>query len=154
VRLSPTLFYSMLGGVASEKQAETMVLKHLRNESEFCVTSDSKKCPFAIPSIARNDPAFPDNDYWRGRIWGPMSFLTYLSLRSYEGQVFEQARKDLCSQTNRLLLQNWLAYGHVQENYNAVTGEGCDVGNADAFYHWGALNGFVCLMEAGFISPW
>ncbi len=28
-----------------------------------------------LPSIARNDVAYKDNVYWRGRIWGPMNFL-------------------------------------------------------------------------------
>jgi len=32
-----------------------------------------------IPSIAIDDPAFPDQDYWRGRIWGPMNYLVYLA---------------------------------------------------------------------------
>jgi len=39
---------------------------------------------FVIPSIARNDPAFKDQQYWRGRIWGPMNYLVYLGLRNYD----------------------------------------------------------------------
>ena len=54
-----------------------MVKEHLLNPDEFYGE-------WMIPSIARNDPAFKDQDYWRGRIWGPMNFLVYLGLRNYD----------------------------------------------------------------------
>ena len=34
-----------------------------------------------LPAVTRDDPAFHDNVYWRGRTWPPLNFLTYLSLR-------------------------------------------------------------------------
>ncbi|WP_425460037.1 MGH1-like glycoside hydrolase domain-containing protein [Exilibacterium tricleocarpae] len=34
-----------------------------------------------MPSIARNDPSFKDNTYWRGRIWAPMNFLGSVGLK-------------------------------------------------------------------------
>lgn len=81
VRLSPTSFYPLISHHPKKEQA-LMMLKHLVNESEFCV---SDQCPFSIPSISRNDPAFHgkkkylstylDNDYWRGRTWAPMNML-------------------------------------------------------------------------------
>jgi len=46
-----------------------------------------------------------------------------------------------------LLLNSWNKDGSVYENYNAIAGQGDDVGNADAFYHWGALLGFMSLLE-------
>jgi len=43
----------------------------------------------------------------------------------------------------------------VYENYNAETGRGDDAGSwSDEFYHWGALLGFISLMEKGYVpSP-
>ena len=41
--------------------------------------------------------------------------------------------------------------GYVFENYSATTGDGDDVVNSDKFYHWGALLGFIALMEEGYI---
>jgi hypothetical protein len=35
------------------------------------------------------------------------------------------------------------------ENYNSVTGVGCDVGSAIPFYHWGALTALIPLDYAG-----
>lgn len=99
--------------------------------------------------IARNDPAYPDQNYWRGRIWGPMNFLVYLSLCKYD---LPQARKDLSEKSKQLLLKEWLENGHVYENYDGDSGVGGNVKNADAFYHWGGLLGIITLMEEGLIE--
>ena len=65
MRLSPTSFYPMFAGIPSPDQVNTMINKHMMNESEFCV---SKTCFAGIPSISRNDPAFKDNNYCKRRI--------------------------------------------------------------------------------------
>ncbi len=137
-RLSPTNFYPLLGKVATQAQAERMIAEHFYNPKEFWGR-------WVLPSIARDDPAYPDQDYWRGRIWGPMNFLVYLGLRNYD---LPQARADLAEKSRELLLKEWLERGHVHENYSAETGEGCDVPNSDAFYHWGGLLGLIAFMEA------
>ena len=59
------------------------------------------------------------------------------------------ARKRLVSVSRKLLLHEWLEHHHVHENFNAATGEGCDVRNSNPFYHWGALTGLIGLMEDG-----
>jgi hypothetical protein len=138
-RISPTNFYPMLGRVPTQAQAERMVNAHMLNPDEFWGE-------WVLPSISRNDPGYPDNDYWRGRIWAPMNFLVYLGLRNYE---LPEARTRLAERSKALLMKSWLEEGHVYENYNADTGEGSDVHNADRFYHWGALLGLIALMEAG-----
>jgi hypothetical protein len=144
-RLSPTLFYPLLAKVPDQKQAERMMKEHFYNPREFWGE-------FIMPSIARNDPAFKDNHYWRGRIWAPMNFLVYLGLRNYD---LPEARKDLVERSEILLLKSWLSDHHVYENYNAETGRGDDAGSwSDEFYHWGALLGFINLMEKGYVpSP-
>ncbi len=106
-----------------------MIKEHYYNPDEFYGK-------YVIPSISRNDPAFKDNDYWRGRIWGPMNFLLYMGMRNYQ---IPAARADLIQKSKDLLMQNWNKDGGVYENYNSVTGEGGDVHSADGFYHWGAL---------------
>ncbi len=102
---------------------------------------------YMIPSISRNDPAFNDNDYWRGRIWAPMNFLVYLGLRNYD---LPEARKILSDKSLELIMKDWNKDHHVYENYNAVTGEGADVSNSDGFYSWGGLLALIPLMEAGY----
>jgi hypothetical protein len=73
-RLSPTLFYPLLAKVPDQHQATRMMKEHFSNPEEFWGE-------YMIPSIARNDEAFADNTYWRGRIWAPMNFLVYLGIR-------------------------------------------------------------------------
>ena len=142
-RLSPTNFYPLLAGACTPKQAERMIKEHYFNPEEFYGT-------YIMPSIARNDPAFKDNNYWRGRIWAPMNFLVYLGLQNYH---LDTARKDLVQKSKDLLMKNWKANGGVFENYNSVTGEGNDVRNADGFYHWGALLTFMDFIEKGYMKP-
>jgi hypothetical protein len=136
-RLSPTNFYPMLARAASPAQAQTMVQKHLLNQNEFWGE-------WVIPSIARDDPAFHDQNYWRGRIWGPMNYLVYLGLRNYEDA---EARSGLAEKSYALFLKEWHDKGHVHENYNAILGTGDDVANSDRFYHWGALLGYIQYLE-------
>jgi neutral trehalase len=136
-RLSPTNFYPLLARAATPAQAQTMIQKHLLNTGEFWGQ-------WVIPSIARNDPAFHDQDYWRGRIWGPMNYLVYLGLRNYDDH---EVRRDFAQKSYELFLKEWKENGHVHENYNAITGSGDDVRSSDRFYHWGALLGYVEFME-------
>ena len=136
-RLSPTNFYPMLAHAATAEQAKTMVEKHLLNTNELWGE-------WVIPSIARNDPAFHDQEYWRGRIWGPMNYLVYLGLSNYDDAA---ARKEFAEKSYNLFLKEWSEKGHVHENYNAISGTGDDVSSSDRFYHWGALLGYVEYLE-------
>ena len=141
-RLSPTNFYPLLAGAPTPEQAERMISEHFYNPDEFWGE-------WILPSIARCDPAYPEQEYWRGRIWAPMNFLVYLGLRRYK---LAQPAADLAQKSQALILKEWRANGHVHENYNANTGEGCDSRSSDKFYHWGGLLGLIALMEAGFID--
>jgi putative isomerase len=136
-RLSPTNFYPLLAKAATPAQAARMVGEHLLNSNEFWGE-------WVIPAISRSDPAFKDQDYWRGRIWGPMNYLVYLGLKNYEQPL---ARRLLAQKSLALFNQEWELHGHVHENYNAVTGMGDDVNSSDRFYHWGALLGLISEAE-------
>jgi hypothetical protein len=139
-RLSPTLLYPMLARAATPEQAKRMVKEHLLNPKEFWGE-------WVIPAIARDDPTFKDQDYWHGRIWGPMNYLVYLGLGNYEGDEIETARRELAQKSFKLFSSEWTEKGHVHENYNAITGNGDDVTNSDKFYHWGALLGYIQYLE-------
>lgn len=138
--LAPTNFYPLLGKVATQEQAERMINEHFMNPREFYGE-------WMMPSIARNDPAFPDNNYWRGRIWAPMNFLVYMGLRNYD---LPGARKIMAEKSFNLIMKEWKEKRRVHENYNSVTGVGDDVRNSDSFYSWGGLLGFIPLMEEGY----
>jgi len=137
MRLSPTNFYPLMAHAATQEQAKEMVEKHLLNEKEFWGE-------WVIPSIARDDANFHDQNYWRGRIWGPMNYLVYLGLGNYD---LPEARREVARKSFNLFAKEWTEKGHVHENYNAMLGNGDDVTSSDKFYHWGALLGYVEYLE-------
>ena len=114
-----------------------MVNKHLLNENEFWGN-------YTAPTIARNDPAFSDNNYWRGRIWPPFNYLLYEGLRRYD---FHDIANEFAMKSLDAFLKNWRANNRVCENYNSVNGDGTDVPNSDPLYAWGALMGYVGIQE-------
>lgn len=61
-RLSPTMFFPLIGRIPTTDRATEMVGRHLMNPTEFGGA-------FVIPSIARDDPAFPTQHYWKGAVW-------------------------------------------------------------------------------------
>ena len=113
------------------------------------VAQSAVSMPYALPSIARNDPAFGDQMYWRGRIWGPMVQLVYWALDRYSARsiIVKRAQNSLVDLSRALLLNEWRSHRHVHENYSGINGEGCDVQNSDPFYHWGALTGFISILN-------
>ena len=139
-RLAPTSFYPMLSKTATPEQVDEMLDTHFFNPDEFWGDR-------VLPSIARNDPAFKDQDYWRGRIWGPMNYLVYLGLRNYSTPTAIRARKELAQKSLDLFLIEWKSKRHVHENYSATMDDSDTVHNSDPFYHWGALMGLMEYME-------
>ena len=133
----PPTFIPWLAKAATPAQADRIIEGHLLNPQEFWGE-------WVIPAIARNDPAFVDQQYWRGRIWGPMNYLVYLGLRNYD---VPEVRAEFAQKSYKLFLKEWQGNGHVHENYNAMTGVGDDVTSSDRFYHWGALLGFIEYLE-------
>jgi len=142
-RWSPTSFFPLIAGVAPADRARRMIEQHLLNEKEFWGQ-------WMIPSISRSDPAFPDNDYWRGRIWGPFNFLVAEGLRRYR---FDDVAAQLARRSVDLFLKNLRKDGGIYENYNAVTGEGGDVWNAARLYHWGGLMALIGIQELVDVEP-
>ncbi len=143
MRWSPTSLFPLIAGVAPLERAQRLVQEHLLNSREFWGT-------WVIPSIARFDKAYPDNDYWRGRIWGPFNFLVAEGLRRYR---FDDAAAELAEKSLTLFMKNWREDGGVYENYNADTGQGADVWNAARLYHWGGLLAFIAMQELIDVEP-
>ena len=141
-RLSPTNFYALFSDKVSPDKAQRMINEHFYNPDEFWGE-------YIMPSISRDDPAYPDQDYWRGRIWAPINYLAYLAMRKHN---LTKATKDFADRSVALFMQEWKAHGHVHENYDGDTGWGCGVKNSDKFYHWGALLCLTALTEAGEIQ--
>jgi len=135
-RISPTNFYPLLAKAVTPEQAEEMLKRHLLNPEEMWGER-------ALPAIARNDAAFKDQDYWRGRIWGPMNYLVYEGLCNYDTPSAKIARQQLAQKSMALFKNEWTQKGHVHENYSAISDDSDNVPSSDRFYHWGALLGLI-----------
>ena len=141
---SPTCFYPLIAGIPDENRAKIMIERHLLNAEEFWGE-------YVIPTISRDDPAFKDNNYWRGRIWGPTNFLVYEGLKRYG---FDEEAHQFAQKSASLFLKEWKEEGHYHENYNSVTGEGDDVPNSDPYYTWGSLLALLGVYELIDVEAW
>jgi putative isomerase len=141
--LSPTSFYPLLCGAATPAQASRL-LKHLSDETTF-------GGDFVLPNATRDDPAFADNVYWRGRIWPNVNYMVWLGLRRYG---FTAEASKLAGQSYDLFMKNWREDRIASENYNAVTGEALDQGDTDPFYIWAAMLPLMATGEIVEFDPW
>ena len=142
-RRSPTLFYPLLAGVPAAPRAERMIREHLLNPEEFWGD-------YILPSTTRDDPSFPRQRYWKGAIWPPLNFLTYLGLR-------RAGAHDVASELSRrslsMFLAEWRRKGYVSENYSSITGAGDDERlSSDPFHSWGGLFGIMAFVETGYLG--
>lgn len=145
---SPTNFYPLLIKQPTAQQAKSMIEKHLLNAAEY-------GGDLMLPSAARNTAAFKEQNYWRGRIWGPLNFLCYLGLRNYDAN---EARDSLITSSLRLFTTNYDSPNNsgIYENYNGVSGKGRmkeeKLTASDNYYHWGALLPFISVVDAGYMG--
>jgi putative isomerase len=141
--LAPTSFYPMIAGAARPEQAMAMV-RLLQDARKFGGT-------WLLPSVTRDDPAFDDNVYWRGRIWPPLNFLVWHGLRRYG---FDREAKTLADNGWRLFQGEWRRHRRCPENFNSVTGAALDQPDTDSFYGWGALMPWLAAAEITDFNPW
>lgn len=144
--ITPTSFYALTSGVATQDRAKSVIKNWILNTEHFGVD-------YPVPSVDAADPHYnPDGNYWRGRIWGPMSYLTFAGLLRYD----KDAARWLAEKSAEVFLPDWWESGRVYENYSARTGRGKAlpeteeaVCNCD-FYVWGGLLALMALeLEKG-----
>ncbi len=141
--LSPTSFYPLLCGSADAPQ-QAALLRHMDDPATFCA-------PWSLPNATRDDPAYADNVYWRGRIWPNVNYLVWLGLHR-AGEETRAAR--LAAESHALFRKSWDEARIAGENYNPETGEVLDQGDADGFYIWAGLLPLMAVEEICGFSPW
>jgi putative isomerase len=135
--LSLTHFYPLLGGDAAPERVERLIEGYLLDPDEFWTT-------YVVPTVPRSEPAFEQQAYWRGRVWGPTNFLISEACRR-NGRDDVAAR--IAARSLDLLLVAWRERGAVCENFNAVEGKGRGDNRNDPFYTWGGLMAYLCVQE-------
>ncbi len=117
-----------------------MVNEHLLNPKEFWGT-------YILPSISRNDPAFVDQYYVRGTIWGPFNYLVYQGINRYR---FDATALQFAQKSYDLYMEDWRVAQHDNEQYGAAGGNG----GGDPHYTWGALLPQIALDQYADVNPW
>jgi len=141
--LAPTSFYPLAAGIGDEQQRRSLIDNYLNNDKKFAGT-------YCLPSCTRDDPAYNDNVYWRGRIWAPLNYWVYLGLtRTGENKC----AMELAESSLTLFEKSW-QQRLCGENYNADTGEVLDQADTDGFYSWGALLPLIKLSSTIDVTPW
>jgi hypothetical protein len=131
-------FHPLIAGVPGEAQVKKL-LGHLLSEAEFWGA-------YVIPTISRDNPAFKDQQYWRGTIWPPTNYLVYQGLKRYR---LDTVAAEFAVKSASLFLKSWQTYGLCRENYNSVTGEG----GGQRYQSWGPLFALILLEDFIDVSP-
>lgn len=131
-RLTPMLFYPMI----TEAPDSTKAVRLMENMLDSTLFWGD----YVIPTVSRNDPSFPGQGYWRGRIWPPTNYLVYLGIKNYAP---DKVVADFVLTSAKMAQDEWIKHGNLHENYSGITGEGIGT----AAYCWGGLMQFMLLEE-------
>jgi len=138
-RKAASNFYPLLAGIPDKTRALRM-LRHLLNPEEFWGE-------FIIPTISRDDPAYKDQQRWRGAIWPPTNYLIYQGLKAYH---FDAIASELAKKSSGLFLRTWENFQLCPENFDSRTGEA----GGQRYQSWGSLFALIALEEYLDFTPW
>jgi len=132
-------FFPLLARIPDQKRAVRMI-KHLLNPEEFWGD-------FVLPTISRDDPAFKDQQYWRGTVWPPTNYLVYQGLRAYH---FDEVASQFAKRSAELFLRIWQNYQLCPENFDSRSGEA----GGRRYQSWGPLFALIAVEEYLDFAPW
>ncbi len=138
-RKAASNFYPLIARIPDIKRAQRL-LRHLLNGREFWGD-------YVIPTISRDDPAFKDQQYWRGTIWPPTNYLVYQGLKAYK---FDAVAKEFAKKSCSLFLRTWKNFQLCPENFDSRTGEP----GGQRYQSWGPLFCLIGLEELLDFNPW
>jgi len=138
-QVSPDVFFSLLGKVADPEKAAAL-RKLFHDPAKFAGE-------WLLPTISRDDPLYPKQDYWRGKVWAPVNYLVYQGLKINE---WDHEAHLLAESSAKMFFKAWREKAECRENFLATTGEG----SSDPHYTWGALLALMSVEELIDINPW
>ena len=138
-RVAASNFLPLIAGVPSARRARRMV-GVLRDPARFWGD-------WVLPTISRDDPAFDDQQYWRGSIWPPMNYLVLQGLRRYG---FDELASELAWKGALMFLADRRRTGFCRENFDARSGRG----RGRRFQSWGPLFALGAIEEFVNACPW
>ena len=111
-QMAPDIFFSLLSRVVPQERAESL-RKIFHDPAKFAGE-------WILPTISRDDPAFPQQDYWRGKVWAPINWLVYQGLKIYE---WDHEARMLAESSAKMFLRPWRERAECHENFLSTTGE-------------------------------
>ncbi|MEW6250343.1 MAG: trehalase family glycosidase [Planctomycetota bacterium] len=133
-RASPCCFYPLFLPTAQPARVRRAIDEHLRNPRRF-------GGQYLLPVLPRDDPAYAEQYYVRGRIWPAQALLVHAALRQAAApdEQREAAAAELARGCLATMRQEWLEEGHLHENYHAETADGDDTPESDPLYSFGIM---------------
>lgn len=128
-RASPICFYTLFLQGLDQKHVSRAVKEHLQNPKRFGGR-------YVMPVSPRDDEAYPEQYYVRGRVWPEQTMLVHMALRECRQ---EEAAAQLARGCLETFKQEWVEEGHLHENYHAETADGDDTPESDPLYSFGLM---------------
>jgi hypothetical protein len=136
-RLTPMNFYPLTAGAADNVRAQK-TLAWMYREDKFWL-------PWLLPTLAKDDPQWPEQEYWHGHVWAPANYIVWLGMKKYAD---EERRAEYARRGVALFMRNWTANRVDCETYKSTDGSCDDLPH----YMWGALLdviGLEALVDVG-----
>lgn len=138
-RWAASNFFPLLARIPDQRQAMRMI-RHLLDDKKYWGD-------YVIPTISRDDPAFEDQQYWRGTAWPPTNYMVYQGLKAYG---FDAVAAEFAKKSAALFLRTWDNFQLCPENFDSRSGEG----GGRRYQSWGPLFALIALEEYLDFTPW
>lgn len=168
--VTPTVFYPLFGGVATQERAERTVAQNLLDPAKF-------GGEYGIPSISRSDPEYCANglprpndslgykyyigwgdenscEQWRGAVWPPMNATVYDGIKRYG---LDAAAGDLASKSTRMWLDSWDKNSWFPEYFDPEPGQTISASAVDSawrYYTWSNVMPLMAVHELVAEDAW
>ncbi|MEV0210442.1 trehalase family glycosidase [Streptomyces sp. NPDC050788] len=167
--VTPTVFYPLFAGLATQERARVLVEQHLLNPEEFWGE-------YVVPSVARNDPTYcsggpvhPDSEHfrffdrygedtapeqWKGAVWPPMNATVYDGVKRYG---FDDVAGQFAARSTAMYLDAWDKENWFPESFDPEPGQSVmdsAVDTAWRTYSWSNAMPVQGLHELISDNPW
>lgn len=118
--LTWAIFAPLFAKIYTAAEAKELVKKHFLNPREFHL-------PYLVPTVARSEPSFDPEGFWRGPVWMSVNWFIFKGLLNYG---FYNEASTILSSSLKLIEKSGF-----REQFNPLTGEG----NGAKDFTWGTL---------------
>lgn len=137
-RITPMNFYPLLAGIAPADRAQKTI--------EMMTTPKRFWGERILPTVAYDDPVWPQQHYWKGKVWAPVNYIVFQGLiETASPEVLnEYAERGL-----KLFMSHWEKDRACGENFQSSDG----AITSDSHYTWGALLCLIALENTVCVLP-